>query len=199
MSWDKESLVDEEKAGTQRADDGKAITHNFPKADQGQPSLWATAALKEEPSLPSSYCWACCYMVCSISLASLDQLPQLCPVPNSLPTSSLFILKGENGAQWETGKTLMLCKCCWAVAKTLVCYQGCFSHRSKTRYPVCAAKEANSMPTRLSKSWLAWLWHILHLWMTCLMASAFRSTPQSQAHLYLACPPGRAMGPLSCE
>lgn len=183
VSWDKESLVGEEKAGGQRAGDAKAITRNCPKADQGQPSLWATAALKEEPSLPSCYCWAWWYVVCSISLGSLDQLSQLCPLPNSLPTSNLLILK-----------TSMLCKHCWVVAKTPVCYQGCFSHRSRTQHPACAAKEANSVPARLSKI------------LTCSVVARFAfmddllqwSGPLLD-HKPIACPPGRAMGPLSCE
>jgi len=36
------------------------------------------------------------------------------------------------GAEWEKEKALMLCKHCSAIAKPLVCYQCCFSYKSKT-------------------------------------------------------------------
>lgn len=42
----------------------------------------------------------------------------------------------------------MLCKHCLAIAKTLVCYQHCFGHRSKTCAMLAAMKEINSIPAR---------------------------------------------------
>lgn len=48
----------------------------------------------------------------------------------------------------EKQTALILCKHCPAIAKTLMCYQCCFSHKSKT---ICAAvKKVNSIPTKPS-------------------------------------------------
>jgi len=45
--------------------------------------------------------------------------------PNFLTTPSLF----TKGAEREKEKVLTLCKHCSATARTLLCYQCCFSHR----------------------------------------------------------------------
>lgn len=48
----------------------------------------------------------------------------------------------------EKQKALIFCKHCPAIAKTLMCYQCCFSRKSKT---VCAAvKKVNPIPTKPS-------------------------------------------------
>lgn len=39
-------------------------------------------------------------------------------------------------AEWETENTLMLCKPCSAAAKTLMCYQYYFTHKSKSQHHV---------------------------------------------------------------
>jgi len=39
-------------------------------------------------------------------------------------------------------KALMLCKHCSATAKTLVCYQHCSSHKSKTQHPTGFCEES---------------------------------------------------------
>lgn len=44
-----------------------------------------------------------------------------------LPTPSLLTVEAE----WEKERTLMVCKHCSAIGKTLVYYQHCFSHKSK--------------------------------------------------------------------
>jgi len=37
-------------------------------------------------------------------------------------------------AEWETEKTLTLCKHCLAIAKALVCYEHSFSNRHKAQH-----------------------------------------------------------------
>lgn len=54
-------------------------------------------------------------------------LPVMAP-PDLQRTPSLI----HWGVEWETEKTLMLCKCYLAIVKTWVCYQHCFGHKSKT-------------------------------------------------------------------
>lgn len=38
----------------------------------------------------------------------------------------------SSGTEWEKEKTLMLCKCCSVIVKTLMCYQHSLRHKSKT-------------------------------------------------------------------
>lgn len=53
-----------------------------------------------------------------------------------LVDSSLLAGNGD----WETEKTLMLCKPCSAAAKTLMCYQHCSTHKTKTQHHVGSFK-----------------------------------------------------------
>lgn len=68
-------------------------------------------------------------------------LPSLLPIP-SLP----------NGVGGRVGKKiLMLCKCCSATGKTLVCCRQCFSTNPKHSTLWAARKQINSIPARTSR------------------------------------------------
>ena len=64
----------------------------------------------------------------------------ICPVascPNPLHSPNLF----TGRAEWETEMALMLCKHCSAKARTLMCYQYCFGHKSKTQHHMSCCEE----------------------------------------------------------
>lgn len=72
---------------------------------------------------PPVYCWAWCYVLWVIFLASWGQLAQLCSCPSSCQPPAHFL-----GAEWDLSPVQTLFK----VAKTLVSYQHWFGHKSKT-------------------------------------------------------------------
>lgn len=88
--------------------------------------------LEKHPHPPSSaQCLLLSYdITCywSIPLANLSQI-WLCLLPISCPPFNQFT---GVGAEPEKEKALTLCNHCSAMAKTLVCYQPWFSHKSKT-------------------------------------------------------------------
>lgn len=51
-------------------------------------------------------------------------------------------------AEWEKEKALMLCQSCSAADRTPVCYQQCFSHKSKTLHPSSASEETPLCPSQ---------------------------------------------------
>lgn len=74
---------------------------------------------------------------CGISLWSVGSaVPALFP-PGLLPTLSLLTMVTE----WETERTLMLCKHCSATVEPLVCYPCWFSNTSKPQQPMGWYKE----------------------------------------------------------
>lgn len=110
--------------------DTKIITRHLPEADQCAASL--QACFEKTPpgfiaehimlyTIPPLSIWASC---CSSVLSQF------------LVDSSLL----AGNADWETEKTLMLCKPCSAAAKTLMCYQHCSTHKTKTQHHVGSFK-----------------------------------------------------------
>lgn len=61
-----------------------------------------------------------------------------------LPTPSLLTV----GAEWEKERTLMVCKHCSAIGKTLVYYQHCFSHKSKRQHRAGCYEERQLHPSQ---------------------------------------------------
>lgn len=78
----------------------------------------------------------------SVVLAVL--LPSLLPIP-SLPT-------GGGGRVGK--KILMVCKCCSAIGKTLMCCRQCFSTNPKHTIIWASRKPINSIPARTSRLYL---------------------------------------------
>lgn len=79
-------------------------------------------------------------------LASSGHLSWLCAFPTfCAPPANLL------GYRVGKEKSLMPDKHCSAIAKTLVCYQCCFSHKSKWQQYGPAMRKINSVPTRPSK------------------------------------------------
>ena len=104
-------------------------SNNSPWADWCSVSLWKTATSKKfHPVLLLNMMlhgmeYHFHHFGSSVSLASPHNL---LPMPSVL----------TGAAEWETEKTLMLCKHCSAVAKTLVGYQYCFGYKSKTQHQI---------------------------------------------------------------
>ena len=70
-------------------------------------------------------------------MVSWGQLSWLCPLPASCPPPAYLL----GGAAWEKDKALTLWAHCSAIAKTLVCHQQCFSHKSKAQYLTGCSEE----------------------------------------------------------
>ena len=66
-------------------------------------------------------------MVWNTPWVSRGQLSRLCPLPAPCAPPSLL----AGGVGGEATKSLALCKHCSAIAKTSLCYQHCFQHKSK--------------------------------------------------------------------
>lgn len=71
---------------------------------------------------------------CGFNLAFPDVIP-----PN--PHLTHYRVSGKKG------KAMMLCKHCSVIAKTLIWYQHCFSHKSKTKHLM---RKINSIPAHSS-------------------------------------------------
>ena len=135
----------------------KKFIHFFPLAGRCLPLsgkhglsilLWKTNSITM--SVPTSFSFSLTFIaehsitwVWSIPLVSLCQLSWLCP-PSSLLTPRLFA--GEGKAEWEKEKALMLCKHCSAIAKTLMCYQQGFNHKSRRQHHA-GCREENKLYT----------------------------------------------------
>ena len=145
IGWDKGSLIG--KAKGMHASKAKQGIHSLPPSGQAgaqlspgqQGSITRNGYLgRQMPSLRTSLpsFFPQLYMLSMMSYGMeypFGQLGSAVPAvspPNLLCTSSLFT--GRVG--WEAEKALTLCKHCWAITKTSLCYQRCFQHRSKT-YP----------------------------------------------------------------
>jgi len=68
-------------------------------------------------------------MMWNIPLSSLSQLSKLCTLITSCPLTAYLL-----GAEWEKESVLAMCEHCSATAKTLLCYQHCFSHKSEVQH-----------------------------------------------------------------
>ena len=73
------------------------------------------------------HCWTWHRKVWNVPLVSWGQLSWLCPIP----TLAHLQPTGLWGKEWFGQKALMLCRNCSAIAKTLVCYHHCSSHKCK--------------------------------------------------------------------
>lgn len=124
-------LIGEGRKRKKYANEAKKITQR--QTDVQTVSAPCTTHLEKHPQTPSSaQCLLLHYdITCywNILLASLGQISWLCLLLISRPPFSQ--LTGL-GAESEKEKALMLCNHCSAMAKTLLCYQPWFSHKSKT-------------------------------------------------------------------
>lgn len=119
LGWDRpfnKLLVDEGEEG-KKLKKSRTSHHHLTDA-QLAPEQW-----QPQQTFPLIfYCWSWCHMV------SWDQLSCLCSLPPcALPASLLA------GQPEQQKKTLTPCKHCSARTKTLVCYQHCFHHESRTQ------------------------------------------------------------------
>lgn len=72
-------------------------------------------------------------------------VPAVTPAPNFL-----FSLLAAKPA-WETEEALTLCKQCSAIAETLLCYQHCCGHKSKTQHHMSCSEESELYPSKKKK------------------------------------------------
>lgn len=96
---------------------------------------------------PNSYCWAWLHVAWDIPFVTLSQPAWLYHLPISWAPAT-YSLRGKSG---EKEKNWMFCKHYSAIAKTLVCYQHCFSYKNLKHSTIwTATKKINSVPTRPS-------------------------------------------------
>lgn len=102
--------------------------------DSEQQLLWRN-------SLPVYY-KMCHYVVWNISFVSSGQLCQMCSLPPAY--SQGWEEGGWEGADQEEQKpekALMLYQHCSAIAKALLCYQGCLGHKCQTLHHTSCSEE----------------------------------------------------------
>lgn len=136
VGWNKDSLVSEGKnrkvEGKKEKSDTKAFVHHLPLSGPCPSSLQATVTL--EVKLPSP---ALFFLHCSCT-AEYTMLDGIVPWLAHLRCFSSFFFPvsclptTHSGGRVEIEKTLIQCK--YGSDKTTVCYQHCFSYKSKTQH-----------------------------------------------------------------
>lgn len=114
MSWDKGSLISEEKEEVGKNWKVVTISHHLPPPEWCQASLQEMVSLENLPPVlllsmmpwDMEYLWS--FQVSCFSFV------------HSSPTCW--------GSAWDTEKALMLWKHCWATANIFVSYKHCFGH-----------------------------------------------------------------------
>lgn len=123
VGWDQDSLLSEGKRG-RNPSVKQAIALHLQQADWCPVGLWTTAVFRK----PSPK-----FSLLSMTLPGMEYLLGHFGSALLAASPSTSYLLGEEGRLCEKpNKVLMLCKHCSAIAKTLVRYQHCFSHKSKT-------------------------------------------------------------------
>lgn len=138
----------EREEQNQSTNDAEAIhPPHYHKQTDAQPVSKHQPHWKTKSS--SVYCWTWHHTAWNIPLANLGQLSQLCCLPaSSLPHAYSLGLKKQQSMEkkpWCCASTIQL------TARAFVCYQHCFSHKSKKHSTIWAAlQNVNYVPSRPS-------------------------------------------------